>query len=127
MKIAATYSHLNGYEWLRFRKQHLWDEIESVVESIDASKLKTKVSKEKTMKGKMLYSPAEINVEFKRILGANDWHESRFRYWVTDDHALIRSTMEMDADAQKTAIQQCGKTPILSYNQTDFVKQRVAL
>jgi hypothetical protein len=33
----------------------------------------------------------------------------------------------MQPDEQKQQIEQAGQTPIFSYNQTDFVKERVAL
>ena len=127
MKIAAVYSHLNGYEWIRYRKNHLWEEIEVVVAAIDAETLKTKVSREKTMKGRVLYSPVDLNKAFKAELDARGWSESRVGYWVTDDHQLIRRTMTLSATEQKDQITAAGKTPIYSYNQTDFVKDRVAI
>jgi hypothetical protein len=55
------YSHLNGYEYLLVHKPELWEEIVTVIESVDAEVCKTKVSKEKTMRGKILYSPIELN------------------------------------------------------------------
>lgn len=51
MKIVQTYSHLNGLEYLLVHKKSLWQEIQTVVKSIDASLCKTKVSKESRMKG----------------------------------------------------------------------------
>ena len=71
MKIIETYSHLNGLEFLIVHKPKLWDEIKKVITSIDAEKCKTKVSKEKTMKGKILYSPIDMNNEFKNKLFIN--------------------------------------------------------
>ena len=62
MKIVEKYSHLNGLEFLLVHKMELWQEIESVIHSIDAEKCKTKVSKEKTKSGKLLYSPIERRV-----------------------------------------------------------------
>jgi len=53
--------------------------------------------------------------------------ESRVSYWVTDDHQLIRQTLTDPPDEQKKKILKEGKTPIYSYNQTDFVKERVAI
>lgn len=54
MKIAETHSHLNGLEFLLVHKPVLWKEIRSVVSSVDASKCRTKVSEEKTMRGELL-------------------------------------------------------------------------
>ncbi len=47
--------------------------------------------------------------------------------WVTDDERVIRKTLPMPADDQKIAIVESGNTPIKSFNQTDFVKDRVAI
>jgi len=127
MKIAATYSHLNGFEWLQVRRPGFWTEIESIIDSIDAEKCKTKVSKEARMMGELKYNPAELNVEFHRHLTGAGWHDSRVRYWVTDDEKLIRQTIDEPEAQQKKMIEAEGKTPILSYNQTDFVKDRVAI
>ena len=65
MKIIEKYSHLNGLEFLLVHSPQLWEEIEGVVGSVDAQKCKTKVSKEKTKNGKILYSPIEMNKIFK--------------------------------------------------------------
>lgn len=127
MKICEVHSHLNGLEFLLVHKKQLWDEIQQVIRSIDASTCKTKVSKEKTMKGKILYSPIEINARFKKELDGQGWAESRVNYWVTKDARLIRKTLSLDAQEQKDQIEAAGETPIFSYNQTDFVKARVAV
>lgn len=127
MKIAQMYSHLNGLEFLLVHKPKLWKEIRKVVSEVSADRCKTKVSKEKTMKGKLLYSPVEINAGFKRLLHARGWNESRVSYWVTKSEKLIRKTLTMPPEEQKKQIQEAGETPIFSYNQTDFVKDRVAI
>jgi hypothetical protein len=127
MKIVETYSHLNGVEFLRVHKPDLWREIKSVIRSVDATKCKTKISKEKTMKGKLLYSPIAMNATFKNLLREKDWQESRVSYWVTKSEKLIRKTLAMSAEEQKKEIEAAGEMPIFSYNQTDFVKDRVAI
>ncbi len=127
MRIVEHYSHLNGLEFLMVHHPQLWDEIQGVIASIDAEQFKTKVSKEKTMKGKMLYSPIEMNKAMKTAFEERDWEESRTSYWVTKDAKLIRQTMSMSPQDQKKEIEEAGETPISSYNQTDFVKNRVAV
>ncbi len=127
MKIAETYSHLNGLEFLLVHKPALWSEIQRVIGSVNAEKCKTKISKEKTMKGKVLYSPIEMNKSFDAHLKAKDWQESRVSYWVTKNEKLIRKTLTMLPEEQKKEIEAAGETPIYSYNQTDFVKDRVAV
>lgn len=127
MKIVETYSHLNGLEYLLVHHPKLWKELQTVVSSVDAQAAKNKVSKEKTMIGKVLYSPKVMNSQFKKLLSDRDWAESRYDYWVTKDEQLIRKTMGLPAKEQKKLIQEAGGEPIKSYNQTDFVKQRVAV
>lgn len=127
MKIAATYSHLNGLEFLMVHKPALWKEIQAVVAAVDANKCKTKVSKEQTMKGALLFSPIDMNAAFTRLLRARSWDESRVSYWVTRSEKLIRKTISMPAEEQKKEIEAAGEKPIFSYNQTDFVKDRVAI
>jgi len=127
MKIIESYSHLNGLEFMLVHKPKLWSEIRAVIKSVNAKKCKTKVSKEKSMKGKLLYSPVEMNKTFKTLLKKRNWEESRVSYWVTRNEKLIRKTLAMSPEDQKQEIMNAGETPIYSYNQTDFVKDRVAI
>ena len=127
MKIAEIYSHLNGLEYLLVHKKKLWEELKTVVSSEDAKKCKTKQSKEKTKMEKTLYSPIDMNEEFKKLLGQKNWKESRVNYWITKNEKLIRKTLTMDQKDQKREIEATGEMPIMSYNQTDFVKDRVAV
>jgi len=127
MKISQTYSHLNGLEFLLVHRRKLWQEIKAVIANVDAERCKTKVSKEKTMKGKLLYSPIEMNRNFRGLLREKGWNESRVSYWVTKSEKLIRKTLTLPAVEQKREIEVAGEVPIFSYNQTDFVKDRVAI
>lgn len=128
MKISAVYSHLNGHEWLLVRKPNFWTEIESVISSINVNECRIKKSLEKRMKGKMLFDPTEINRLFKLKFGAFGWSESRINYYVSDDLELTRECQALEEPAdQYERIKKSGREPIFSYNQTDFVKDRVAI
>ena len=127
MKIGEMYSQLNGFEWIQYHQKEMWGEIEQIIEAIDAEDYRTKVSKERTMKGKMLFSPADLNSRIKKDFEGLGWYESRTNYWETDDYNLIGKTMHVKADEQKRVIESFGKEPISSYNQTDFVKNRIAV
>ncbi len=127
MRIVEKYSHLNGLEFLIVHQPKLWKEIQDVVAKVDAEACKTKISKEKTMKGKLLCSPIAMNSSFSKLLRARSWEESRVSYWVTKNEKLIRKTLTMSAQEQKKEIEEAGETPIFSYNQTDFIKDRVAI
>jgi Restriction endonuclease BglII len=48
-------------------------------------------------------------------------------YWVTADHNLIRKTLPLLPDEQKRVITEGGGSAIATYNQTDFVKDRIAI
>src|ERR1019366_3342434 len=90
VKIVQTYSHLNGLEYLLVHKKDLWNEVRRVIQSVDGMACKTKVSKEKTMSGKVLYSPIDMNKAFSGLLAEQGWSESRVSYWVTKSERLIR-------------------------------------
>ncbi|HUS58541.1 MAG TPA: BglII/BstYI family type II restriction endonuclease [Planctomycetota bacterium] len=127
MKISEFYSHLNGLEFLMVRKPGLWEEIQQVITAVSAEECKTKISKEARTSGEVFYSPVAMNACFRSLLKARGWNESRVSYWVTKDERLIRKTLTMPPDEQKREIEDAGQTPIYSYNQTDFVKDRVAV
>lgn len=127
MRIVEQYSHLNGYEYLKVHHSALWDELVGVIDSIDANAARTKQSKEVRKVGKTLLSPIALNEEFKTRFNALGWSEERASYYLTPNERLARETMSLDLADQKALITQAGETPIYSYNQTDFVKDRVAV
>jgi len=90
MRVVEVYSHLNGLEFLKVHQPSVWAELKAVLKGVDAKACKTKASKEKTMPGKMLYSPIDLNKSIRSGLEARGWKESRVSYWVTHDHKLIR-------------------------------------
>ena len=127
MRIVETYSHLNGLEYLLVHKPRLWEEVGEVIASVDAHRLDKKISRERTMPGKELFSPKAMNKAVGNGFRNRGWKESRTNYWVTSDARLIRRTMSLPIKDQKKAIEDEGREPIYSYNQTDFVKERVAV
>ena len=127
MQIKGQYSHLNGYEYLMYHHPDLWEEVEGVIGLVDAEACRTKVSKEKTMRGRRLYSPREMNAEFKLWFEGAEWKQRRNTFWVTTDEKLLRGVYGLPEKEQKRRIEAAGHEPIMSYNQTDFVKDRVAV
>ncbi|MCL2856325.1 MAG: hypothetical protein FWE19_01180 [Oscillospiraceae bacterium] len=126
MKIVETYSHLNGLEYLCYRHSEIWEELINIIAQINAEDCRTKISKEKTKIGKILYSPIDMNKAFKKLLETKGWKESRTQYYVTADIKLARETLTLDATEQKRIIEDAGKTAHFTYNQTDFIKNRIA-
>lgn len=127
MIIAAYYSHLNGYEFIQHHKPHLWKEIASAISSVNAAAARTKISKEKTMVGATLYSPPALNEAMRGALKAQGWQSRTAYFWVTGDPKLIRKTMNLSPEEQIKEIKEAGATAVRSNNQTDFVKDRVAV
>jgi hypothetical protein len=65
MKVVNTYSFKNGENYI---KEHYPQELKDVlgaIGEIDASSCMTKESKEKTMKGELLFSPRDLNDKLK--------------------------------------------------------------
>ena len=127
MRMQAKYSHMNGEEYLLVHRADLWREVCEVVAGVDAKACRTKVSREKTMPGKMLYSPQDMNAAFKAGFGKRGWKERRATFWITDDEVVLRSIHHLPEQEQKKKIEDLGRKPIMTYNQTDFVKDRVAV
>ena len=127
MQVIARYSHLNGEEYMKVHHPTLLDEIEGVIAGVDAERCRTKKSKERSRMGKILYSPVDLNVAFKDGFQAHRWEQRRATFYVTADESLMRYVREFPADQQKQAIEEAGQQPIMSYNQTDFVKNRIAV
>lgn len=128
MKIAQKYSHLNGEEYLIVHHNELYKEIIQVVESINAEDFKTKVSREKTKKGNKLFSPIDLNTAFDRAFQKLDWNETRYSYYITLNRELMEQSILMSSKEQKKFLESNGEvSPIYSYNQTDFVKNKIAV
>ena len=128
MKIAQKYSHLNGEEYLIVHHNNLYQEIKEVIENIDASKFLTKVSQEKRKRGNNLYSPGALNIALEAEFYILNWKESRYSYYITLDRELMEQSIPMNAQAQREFLMAHGEqAPIYSYNQTDFVKNKIAV
>jgi hypothetical protein len=127
MKIDKIYSHLNGQEFLIVHKKALYDEIISTIEEIDADKFRTKVSKERGRVGNFLYNPGELNAEFKRVFELKGWESVRRDFYVSDDYEIVRHIESLSTIEQKEYLESINYPLIFSYNQTDFVKDKIAI
>ena len=112
MRIVESHSHFNGLEYLLVHKPQLWQEIKDVIQEVGEDTSKTTVSKERDAKGLFQYNPVEISKVFKSLFEDKNWTES----WVA-----------MSSVQQKEEIEQASSPAIFDYNQTDFVKDRVAI
>ena len=128
MRIVQTYSHLNGEEFLQVHRAKAYQEIREVIQSVNAFDLRTKTSREKTMRGKKLYSPPKLNQAFRKHFHSLGWAERRYDYCVTTNREYLESLTNLSLAEQREFLQSKGiKEPDESYKQTDFVKDRIAV
>ena len=127
MRLVEHYSHLNGLEYLMVHHRDLWDEVRAVIAGVDAEACRTKVSAEQRTEGQVFYSPVGMNKAFEALFEDRGWEERRNNFWVTADAKLLRGIYGLPTDQQRDQIREAGHEPIFSYNQTDYVKQRVAV
>jgi hypothetical protein len=127
MRVAKKYSHLNGEEWLLVHEKGTYQELLDVIEAIDAEKCRTKISKERGRQGKALYSPVDINFEFDQRFSELGWHSTRYSYYIAHSIEQLETMTRMSLEEQKEFLQEQNAEVILSYNQTDHVKNRVAI
>jgi len=132
MEIIAEYSFNKGKEFIEKHHKSEFQDLKEIIASVDASKFRTKVSKEKTMNGQMLYNPKEMNKDFKKHLKARGWEIKRItvKTYVPEidrEHVGFR---EMDAVKNKLGVEvQFGKYAFMVYNvaakMTIFNKQGI--
>ncbi len=127
MKLSAYYSHLNGFEWLDYHHPEIWKELTDAISAVDASKYKKK-SKEKTMAGKEIYAPVEINKAFRNELYARDWESpKRNQFYCSADPEITKQLLNLSYLEQRELLQSLGMPLVPSYNEADFVKDNVSL
>ncbi|HLQ28416.1 MAG TPA: BglII/BstYI family type II restriction endonuclease [Ktedonobacteraceae bacterium] len=129
MRIAGLYSFNHGKEVITKQHRSELEEVLQVIESVDAERCKTKVSKEKTMRDKVLYSPPALNEAFKELFSARDWMNHKVtaeyskEYYVPGYTPPVRSGREsapyrdMDFVKNKLGVEvQFGKYSFMVYN-----------
>ncbi len=127
MQIKYIHSHLNGYEFLMVQHPELLEEIKEIIENINAEEFMTKKSEEKNRLGRMLYNPGEFNKAFKAAFNGKEWAEEREIYYLTSNMQLAYDTVSLPSNEQKKIIEEAGETAFYSYNQTGYLKNKVAV
>ena len=77
MKIVAKFNFNGGEQFINEHYPDELKEIKSVINHVDASLCKNKENEEKTMIGKILYSPKELNTVFKTIFAPLGWEHRK--------------------------------------------------
>ncbi len=122
MKIIYEYSHLGGTEILKVRYPEYEYEIYEVIAKVKANKIK--ISEEKTMKDKKLYSPKDMNLQFAREFNDKDFSELRDTYSITLPNSSARingAFKQIDFVKEKVLVEvQFGKYAFMFYDMAKF-------
>jgi len=113
MKIVGIYSFNNGKETIEKKYPHLLKEVKQVIKKVNAQKAKTKLSREKTMPGKMLFNPKVLNKTFKDEFSKFNWKNQR---------VVCEYPMEFYLPAYKPAKLNKG-----AFREMDFIKEKLGI
>ncbi|MBN1284910.1 MAG: restriction endonuclease [Anaerolineae bacterium] len=126
MIVAGVYSFNGGKEVVEAEYSSNLEEVKAIIAAIDSARHKTKISKEKTMPGKLLYSPPSLNKAFKREFEARGWQEERVNceysteYYVGEfksEQPMSGAFREMDFVKDRMGVEvQFGKYAFMVYN-----------
>jgi hypothetical protein len=126
MIIAGVYSFNGGKEIIESAYRAELGDIERAIASVDSKKHKTKISKEKTMRGRRLYNPKSLNAAFKKELASLGWKNFKVaseyspNYYVggyKSNAASKGAFREMDFVKNRVGLEiQFGKYAFMVYN-----------
>lgn len=132
MKIVAQYSHNKGRDFIKENHENELREVEEVIRLVDAGKCKTKESEEKTMSGKILYSPKDFNRRFAELFAERRWGKARIKVSTLVSETGVRHKGFREIDMVKNGLGveiQFGKYAFMVYNvaakMTIFHKQGI--
>jgi hypothetical protein len=126
MRIVGVYSFNRGKEIIESEFKWELREVEQVIAAINSRAHKTKVSKEKTMPGKMLYKPRSLNKAFTQSFESLQWQKHKVNceypagFYVEGYTPKSRSKgafREMDFVKNRVGVEvQFGKYAFMVYN-----------
>jgi hypothetical protein len=122
MKIIYEYSHLGGGEILQVRFPKIREEIISVIQNVSA--VRNKISLEKNKQGKWLFSPVEMNRQFRQRFQEMGYRELRDQYTIELPNSQIKianAYKSIDFCKEQVLIEvQFGKYPFMFYDLAKF-------
>jgi hypothetical protein len=122
MRVVYEYSHLGGAEILKVRYPECERDIYEVIAEVTARR--SKVSREKTQRGRWLYSPKEMNRQFREAFIARGYRELRDTYTITipDSDVSIRGAFkQIDFVKDRVLVEvQFGKYAFMFYDMAKF-------
>jgi hypothetical protein len=122
MKVVYEYSHLGGSEILHQRYPEHEREIYDVISLVKGNR--SKISKEKTKKGKKLYSPIDMNKQFENAFKARGYNELRDTYTISIPNYHLEvpgAYKQIDFVRNKVLVEvQFGKYAFMFYDMAKF-------
>ena len=126
MIIAGVYSFNRGEDIITSRYPAERGEVREVIAAVDSTQCKTKSSREKTMPGRILYSPRALNKAFPREFELRGWKKSKVQceypteYYMpgfVPNHSSKGAFREMDFVKNRVGAEvQFGKYAFMVYN-----------
>jgi len=126
MIIGGRYSFNNGLFVLKKEHPTLIKEIEEIIGEVNAQLYKTKKSREKTMPGRLLYSPVKLNNAFKEQFSKRGWESKRitcdypkgfYEHTYCAKPSSVGAFREMDFLKERVGVEvQFGKYAFMVYN-----------
>lgn len=122
MRVVYEYSHLGGAEILKMRYPEHDREIYEVIAGVTARR--SKVSKERTMQGRDLFAPKDMNQQFLRAFRDRGFVELRDTYTITipnSNIAIPGAFKQIDFVKGKVLVEvQFGKYAFMFYDMAKF-------
>jgi len=122
MRVVYEYSHLGGAKILKVRYPEHEHEIYEVIAEVKATR--SKVSKEKTQRGRLLYSPKDMNRQFREGFAARGYRELRDTYTITLPNSDVRipgAFKQIDFVKDRVLVEvQFGKYAFMFYDMAKF-------
>ncbi|HAF48884.1 MAG TPA: BstYI [Anaerolineaceae bacterium] len=122
MNIIYEYSHLGGSEILQVRYPQINNDIYDVISKVEALRLKK--SREKSMIGKMLYSPKDMNNQFRMQFHSLGYKEIRDYYTIEIPNyadTISGAYKQIDFVKEKVLVEvQFGKYAFMFYDMAKF-------
>lgn len=122
MKVVNIYSFKGGEDFLRRHNSRELEEVFETIKALDATLCLTKESKEKTKRGRLLFSPVDMNNYLKLVFHQKGWTEKsqagKKRKFAEPRHAFGKGRFrEMDGLKNKVGLEvQFGKYAFMGYD-----------
>lgn len=127
MRVVGMYSFNDGEAYIKQHYPQLLQDVKDAIQSVDSQESRTKVSDEKTMPGKILYSPRDLNVAFKQAFEQRGWQtgiriqcDYPVEYYVDDyqpSQTIHGAFREIDFVKDRLGVEvQFGKYAFMVYN-----------